>query len=123
MFSKLAVPWSTRPSTTTGDALICAYGFVSVVTFHCTAPERRFNRYRVLPTATNNASPATVGAATNAPPIFVDHRVFAVVASTACTVPAQSAKYTVESTTAGVPVTPTSPAIVHTVCKRATFRA
>src|SRR3954470_20507321 len=121
MFSKLAVPCSTSPSTTTGDALICAKGWVSVSTFHSSRPVARSRRWSVWPAAANTASSVTAGAATNEPPGDVLHRSLPVAASTAWTAPLQSSKYAVPPATTGVPVTPTRPSTDQVGRRRATL--
>jgi hypothetical protein len=90
--SKLATPWKTSPSTTTGDALICANGCSLVTTCHWTAPLVRSSRYKVAPLETYTASPTIAGAPTMKPPIFVCQTSVPVLASTAQTVPVQSPK-------------------------------
>ena len=74
MISKLAAPWSTRPSTTTGDAMICANG--GRVGLDVPLDRARSPVEAVAAcgrSTTKTASPATAAAATTKPPTFVAH--------------------------------------------------
>ena len=92
MFSKLAVPCRTIPSTTTGEALIWACGWSSVVASQRCSPVVRSRPNRREPLDAYTRSPSTAGAPTIIPPIWAVHTSAPVSASTAHTAPFQSAK-------------------------------
>ena len=73
MFSKLAVPCRTIPSTTTGEALIWACGWSSVVAFHAARPWSGRGGYKLVPLDAYTPSPSTAGAPTIIPPIWSVH--------------------------------------------------